>query len=437
MDTPQFDLQGLLGQFQPTEQDRRDAVTQALAAMGFGLLGGGNGNNWQAIGRAGAQGLGTYNAALQQSALSKRQSAQNALNAMQVQREYQDLQDDAATRKVLSSYQTPAPLPSMAPTTQNAAALAAQPQPSMYDRLNGIADALEKQGLAKRAFDYRQMAEKYAPKFTGTKTVMQNGKPVLMQEYSNQAPNAVQGFQPTPDTQLVDLGGRFVAVDKNQVQPGTDFAKGMTPGEVASNNLGWANYGLGKQRLAMEQSNQAADNAKLQFITGNDGTIYAVNPRTGTGGPALGADSQPLSKGAKSLTEVQGNATAFGMRMQSANDIINGLEDSGADLSHPINLLAANRLTNYAASPTAQKAYAAKLNFMTASLRKESGAAISKSEFESEDKKYFPQPGDSQQVINQKRQARALAIQAMEVQAGPGIKNITGSNGGWSIRQVP
>jgi hypothetical protein len=57
-------------------------------------------------------------------------------------------------------------------------------------------------------------------------------------------------------------------------------------------------------------------------------------------------------------------------------------------------------------------------------LRKESGAAISPSEFVNEAQKYFPQPGDADSVIKQKQQARELAIKALEIQAGPGAKQI-------------
>ena len=71
-----------------------------------------------------------------------------------------------------------------------------------------------------------------------------------------------------------------------------------------------------------------------------------------------------------------------------------------------------------------QQVNQAKSNFITAVLRKESGAVISDSEFDREDKKYFPQINDNDQVIKQKAKARKLAIQAIEVQAGPGAKNI-------------
>jgi len=66
----------------------------------------------------------------------------------------------------------------------------------------------------------------------------------------------------------------------------------------------------------------------------------------------------------------------------------------------------------------------AKENFITAVLRKESGASISPDEFAREDKKYFPQVGDSPKVLEQKQRARDLAIDAMKIQAGPGAKSI-------------
>jgi hypothetical protein len=65
-----------------------------------------------------------------------------------------------------------------------------------------------------------------------------------------------------------------------------------------------------------------------------------------------------------------------------------------------------------------------RINFISAVLRKESGASIQPSEFSLMEKLYFPRPGDLPPVIKQKQDARKLAIQAMKVQAGPGAKSI-------------
>jgi hypothetical protein len=85
-----------------------------------------------------------------------------------------------------------------------------------------------------------------------------------------------------------------------------------------------------------------------------------------------------------------------------------------------------NTLPSFAGGPSEeQQMYQqAKTNFITAVLRKESGAVIGENEFNTEDKKYFPQAGDTAGVLKQKQKARELAIEAMKIQAGPGAKSI-------------
>lgn len=190
----------------------------------------------------------------------------------------------------------------------------------------------------------------------------------------------------------------------------------------AETSIGYGNLGVAQGRLGLEKQNAN----KLQHIALPDGSLYTFDPSNGKFAQGTDANGKPVI-GTKPLTEVQGNATAYGMRMTAANDVITGLEDKGFSMGSPTNRFApASTWTNWAAPADAQSAYQAKLNFMTASLRKESGAAINQSEFDTEDKKYFPQPGDSKQVLDQKRQARKLAIGAMAIQAGPGAKNFGG-----------
>lgn len=154
----------------------------------------------------------------------------------------------------------------------------------------------------------------------------------------------------------------------------------------------------------------------------------------------------------KPLTESQGNATAYGMRMAEANKIITDLEKQGVTntgairsaISGTVGLTpfvgeklsegvsaAMNPLPGIMGGPSSeqQQVDQARRNFITAVLRKESGASISPSEFANEEKKYFPQAGDTANVIAQKQAARNLAIQAMTVQAGPqGARQISTSN---------
>lgn len=59
-----------------------------------------------------------------------------------------------------------------------------------------------------------------------------------------------------------------------------------------------------------------------------------------------------------------------------------------------------------------------KNNFISAVLRKESGAVISPSEFEKEDKKYFAQPGETEEVRLKKARLRQQAINNLKAEAG-------------------
>ena len=140
----------------------------------------------------------------------------------------------------------------------------------------------------------------------------------------------------------------------------------------------------------------------------------------------------PVAGKEKPMTETQSNATAYGMRMKEANAILEDLSKKGVlkgaviEATPLIGGTLGQILPSVLGGTSAaqQQVNQAKSNFITAVLRKESGAVISDSEFDREDKKYFPQINDSPAVIKQKENARKLAIKAIEVQAGPGAKNI-------------
>ena len=74
---------------------------------------------------------------------------------------------------------------------------------------------------------------------------------------------------------------------------------------------------------------------------------------------------------------------------------------------------------NYLVSENFQLAEQAQRDFINASLRRESGAAIAPSEFESARRQYFPQPGDSPAVLAQKARNRATQIEGIRAAAGP------------------
>lgn len=117
----------------------------------------------------------------------------------------------------------------------------------------------------------------------------------------------------------------------------------------------------------------------------------------------------------KPLTETQSNALLFGTRMHQADKILGELAADGTTTPMP----GANagwgvgRTVTALSSSAQQRLQQAQTDFMTAILRKESGAAIGRSEFDTARLQYFPQIGDSQEVIAQKARNRALAIQGV------------------------
>jgi len=177
---------------------------------------------------------------------------------------------------------------------------------------------------------------------------------------------------------------------------------------------------------------------------GARGVAPAGGVPVGRTAPAAGV---PFVGKTAGLNEAQGNATAFGMRMKDSHELLTKLENMGETNTGLIRgvvggtfglvPLIGDKLNDATGnvfnalpgvlgglSEDQQKVQNARINFITAILRKESGAAISPQEFATAEKLYFPSPGEGTGVIKQKQRARDLAIKAMKVQAGPGAKSI-------------
>jgi hypothetical protein len=85
-------------------------------------------------------------------------------------------------------------------------------------------------------------------------------------------------------------------------------------------------------------------------------------------------------------------------------------------------------LVNQFTSSARQKAEAAQRDFIASTLRYESGAAISNSEFENQAKIYFPQPGDTPDTVKLKAQLRNNAIEGLRLSAGPAAPKVDGAD---------
>ena len=147
------------------------------------------------------------------------------------------------------------------------------------------------------------------------------------------------------------------------------------------------------------------------------------------GAQAVGADGEaPLPK----MTESQSRALAFGMRAANSSEILDLVGQGGKIQPGLIKRTAEalpglgfgfneglGTMLNWTQSPEQQQVEQAQRDFINAVLRRESGAVISDSEFANARTQYFPQPGDSPEVIAQKRRNRALAIEGFAQDTEP------------------
>jgi len=185
------------------------------------------------------------------------------------------------------------------------------------------------------------------------------------------------------------------------------YEQGTIDDEKATQRLGelarmeesaMAREQLREDRLSAEQSAATArEQARLDRLAG----IEAAKLDR-----LINREAQEAEREAKRLegTEGQRLAAGFAARMDAANAII------------PFVGTYAQRK---AMTEQQQRYKQAADNWIRANLREESGAVIGGEEMAAEYRTYFPQPGDTPQVIAQKAQARQITTQAMKQNAGP------------------
>jgi len=217
-----------------------------------------------------------------------------------------------------------------------------------------------------------------------------------------------------------DTGGQIstLAIPKYgtgaaRVVPGSQAAKVVSPESAA--------------RLAQEKENAAQG---VTYQTDELGNIVALPTKVKPGAPvvgrpAVGAEGKPLISGGKPLTDAQSKAALFGTRMQESNKIFDALEKAGTTTSIPgsRSKMGVGEIISALSPAEQQQLDQAKRDFVNAVLRRESGAVISDSEFANAEKQYFPQIGDSPQVIAQKKQNRLVAQRGVLAEVPKGVRD--------------
>lgn len=156
---------------------------------------------------------------------------------------------------------------------------------------------------------------------------------------------------------------------------------------------------------------------KFQPITLEGNTLGAFNSRTGQT-QSLGVGVQPKGSAAgKPPTADQSKAAMFGKRVEQAIGEMGRIAKNGYDRSS-IAAGIGSHFPNVLRSSDAQQQAQAERNFVNAVLRRESGAAISPSEFASAEEQYFPKSGDSEEVLKQKERNRLQVLEGLRAESG-------------------
>lgn len=203
------------------------------------------------------------------------------------------------------------------------------------------------------------------------------------------------------EKQVFDMRSQALAQGADKAL--TDSVIGKTPTE-ASKILGkyatdYLKYNLLKEQIATEKTQRAKLNAD----------IAQTNKQT----ELLGSSTSGVSPvTGKPYTDAQIQSAGFADRISQANAIIDSKADAFAEMNYAtFKLIESNsQIANALLKPDQRQAAQAMRNFITAKLRKESGAAISKSEFDEARVQYFPALGDDPQTLANKKALRESVL---------------------------
>ncbi len=288
--------------------------------------------------------------------------------------------------------------------------------------------ALKQQQEAARAEEMRQRlaqdaAQLEQQKVRDTETASQN----LETNYRLSHPPAPPPVLPLPSdvedqrTRMA-LAAQRPPAPRNPV-PGTDVP---LPAAVAAQRIAIAN--------ATKTPPQPREGPAPQQIryTDEQGVerLGVIDTSTGQIRPAVtptGKEAKPTVTSATKATLSERKALGFYERVSNAKDALDAMESDIGQMG-----LAAQAQLTYAPNvlqTAVGKRYTQAANdFINATLRRESGAAISDKEYERFNKIYFPRPGDDAATLAQKKKARDVQLGSFQTEAGRAFKEKYGED---------
>jgi hypothetical protein len=440
-------LQGLLSQFGPSEEEKRQAKMAAIAQFGLGLLGAPKGGEFQRVGLSGINAMNTQQEQLANLRNQKMQGMAAAQQAMGLQEMMRRQQQDAEARQTAADYYKGAQQPGAGlPMMGGQPPMGGQPAPmggpigpandkrAKFEQYMGLSQALAAKGLMDPAEKAAAMAEKFRPKLKDTKTLTQNGQRVTVNFYDDGTTDVVPYGPDQEKAHFLDTGGQVGAVDPFTGKPiagGGLYNKTVSPDAALSSDTTRRGQNMVDARSREAQALAQQQASAGQIVPTPDG-LFVVDKKTGSGRAVMGPDGKPLSQAQKPLSESQAKATVFANQMISASNRLAELEKkgfTGTGFIQQSDLAGAGAegipyvpgsaaIPRLVASTTAHEYTQNAKQWVEGFLRFQSGATITPEELSQGFKTYFPQRNDPPALVQQKKQARLQAEENMRAAAG-------------------
>lgn len=259
-------------------------------------------------------------------------------------------------------------------------------------------------------------------------TVTGEGPKAAIQARLTQVQKQLDDLKPDKEKyQIIQTEDGYRAINKSDPSQFQDIKTGKPKSQVEfeSRKVIADDLGLtGQERKMFLVNGSLSDKANKDIADGNR-QREAEGIRMGLKGEDLQQYvlNGKVQSSAEKQTEGQANAALYARRMAESDRILNDPRLTEAMMSRKnIALGSVPSFGNSMVPKEYQLADQAKRDFVNATLRRESGAAISQSEFDSANKQYFPQPGDGPDVIAQKAKNRRTSIEGIANAAAPSFR---------------
>lgn len=203
---------------------------------------------------------------------------------------------------------------------------------------------------------------------------------------------------PTPDNPYLNVGGGSIFdTSSGQFITAPNVGDTSLPNDVQEYNWYAENeVAAGREPLPYLDFVNAQKGSGLSVTTNPDGTTTVTQ-----GGPGK-------------LTEAQGKDVVYYTRGLDANTMLANLDTELTDFGQEHAGKAPLGIGNYFRDPAFRQAKIAADAFLTAVLRKDTGAAITDQEFEIYGPIFLPVPGDDPATIQTKKRMRDVALLAIK-----------------------